>query len=287
MSSAYAAFNASLAKAPVLPKPRNVPLGSIFDLTMDIKTPLYAALLYVLVVSYINHQPNRRSYDGPALKSFVVVHNIALSAYSAWTWWGMVSWIVPHLVQGARNGDFKTAYCDHDNELFPGVLGYYGYLFYLSKYYEFIDTFVILLKGKKSSALQTYHHAGAIISMYVGIKYLATPIWGFVVWNSFIHTIMYFYYLCSTLSIPFPGFLKRSLTTLQITQLITGFIFAQSFLWWPNCTWSDGQRFAIWVNCIYYIPLLYLFFQFYITLYLKGGSKAKEARTNAKLQKAE
>lgn len=64
-------------------------------------------------------------------------------------------------------------------------------LFYLD---EIVDTIIILLKGRRSSLLQTYHHAGAIITMYLGYNYRAHPIWIFTTFNSFVHTIMYAYY---------------------------------------------------------------------------------------------
>lgn len=57
-----------------------------------------------------------------------------------------------------------------------------------------MDTIIILLKGRRSSLLQTYHHAGAIITMYMGYNYRAHPIWIFTTFNSFVHTIMYAYY---------------------------------------------------------------------------------------------
>lgn len=86
-------------------------------------------------------------------------------------------------------------------------LAFYGWLFYLSKFYEVIDTAIIIAKGKKSSLLQTYHHAGAMICMWAGIRYVYTgnllisvsnvyysfmspPIWIFCVFNSLIHTLM-------------------------------------------------------------------------------------------------
>lgn len=53
-------------------------------------------------------------------------------------------------------------------------LAFYGWLFYLSKFYEVIDTAIIIAKGKKSSLLQTYHHAGAMICMWAGIRYVYT-----------------------------------------------------------------------------------------------------------------
>lgn len=69
-------------------------------------------------------------------------------------------------------------------------LAFYGWLFYISKFYEVIDTLIIIAKGKKSSFLQTYHHAGAMVCMWAGIRYMSPPIWMFVLVNSFIHSIM-------------------------------------------------------------------------------------------------
>lgn len=69
-------------------------------------------------------------------------------------------------------------------------LAFYGWLFYLSKFYEVVDTMIILAKGKKSSLLQTYHHAGAMLCMWAGIRYMSPPIWMFVLVNSGIHAIM-------------------------------------------------------------------------------------------------
>jgi len=69
-------------------------------------------------------------------------------------------------------------------------LAFYGWLFYLSKFYEVLDTFIILAKGRKSSFLQTYHHAGAMMCMWAGIRYMAPPIWMFVLVNSGLHALM-------------------------------------------------------------------------------------------------
>lgn len=69
-------------------------------------------------------------------------------------------------------------------------LAFYGWLFYVSKFYEVVDTFIILAKGRKSSVLQTYHHAGAMMCMWAGIRYMAPPIWMFVLVNSGIHSLM-------------------------------------------------------------------------------------------------
>lgn len=106
--------------------------------------------------------------------------------------------------------------------LWNSGLAFFGWLFYLSKFYEVLDTVIILAKGKRSSTLQTYHHAGAMMCMWAGIRYMAAPIWIFTIFNSLIHAAMYFYYTLTALSVRVPVRVKRSLTTLQIVQFIIG-----------------------------------------------------------------
>ncbi|KAF1809520.1 hypothetical protein P152DRAFT_159533 [Eremomyces bilateralis CBS 781.70] len=105
-------------------------------------------------------------------------------------------------------------------------LAFWGWWFYLSKFYEVVDTAIILAKGKRSSTLQTYHHAGAMFCMWAGIRYMGPPIWIFAFINSGIHALMYTYYTLSALRIPVKQVIKRTLTTLQITQFLVGFTFA-------------------------------------------------------------
>ena len=69
-------------------------------------------------------------------------------------------------------------------------LAFWGWMFYVSKFYEVLDTFIILSKGKRSATLQTYHHSGAMLCMWAGIRFMSPPIWMFVFVNSFIHALM-------------------------------------------------------------------------------------------------
>ncbi|KAK3333177.1 GNS1/SUR4 family-domain-containing protein [Cercophora scortea] len=101
-------------------------------------------------------------------------------------------------------------------------LAFYGWIFYLSKFYEVIDTLIILAKGKFGSTLQTYHHAGAMMCMWAGMRYMSAPIWMFAFVNSGIHALMYTYYTITAFNVRVPTFIKRSLTTMQITQFLVG-----------------------------------------------------------------
>lgn len=161
---------------------------------------------------------------------FVVVHNITLAIYSTWTFVGMLNavrqswpgWNGEYGLAGAAdamckingprglgnaatynsststwgftNQAVKLLGTSPDNadvgRIWNEGLAFYGWLFYLSKFYEVMDTMIILAKGKKSTILQTYHHAGAMMCMWAGIRYMASPIWMFVIVNSAIHAFM-------------------------------------------------------------------------------------------------
>ncbi|RYO39429.1 hypothetical protein AA0111_g1617 [Alternaria arborescens] len=105
-------------------------------------------------------------------------------------------------------------------------LAFWGWWFYLSKFYEVLDTAIILAKGKRSTTLQKYHHAGAMLSMWAGMRFMSPPIWMFALVNSGIHAMMYTYYTVSALGYRVPNVVKRTLTTLQITQFLVGSAFA-------------------------------------------------------------
>eukprot|EP01034_Spumella_vulgaris_P028488 gene28488-35345_t len=119
---------------------------------------------------------------------------------------------------------YYAAICDARGELWHAKgLGFWVTHFYLSKYYEFIDTWIVLLKGRQPLFLQTYHHAGVVLLM-----------WGFIITdntasgmiliclNSFIHTLMYTYYVLAAFGINSP--LKNYLTMAQIVQFLVGIV---------------------------------------------------------------
>ncbi|KAK3725460.1 hypothetical protein LTR37_000430 [Vermiconidia calcicola] len=105
-------------------------------------------------------------------------------------------------------------------------LAFWGWLFYVSKFYEVLDTLIMVAKGKRSATLQTYHHAGAMLCMWAGIRYMSPPIWMFVFINSAIHAMMYTYFTLSALGYKVPQSLKRILTSMQIAQFIFGASYA-------------------------------------------------------------
>ncbi|KAL4915526.1 GNS1/SUR4 family-domain-containing protein [Aspergillus aurantiobrunneus] len=256
-------------------QPFNIPAG-LYSQLLDIRVPITIASVYAVTVVIINRVNKNRGYkpyafsQSRAFKLFVILHNVFLAAYSAWTFAGMIrafrniwpSWKEDGLVgvvdvlckcNGPRgygnaatyntttyqwsiqNPEYKLAEGGVPDptdvgRLWNGGLAFLGWIFYLSKFYEVLDTAIILAKGKKSSTLQTYHHAGAMMCMWAGIRYIAPPIWIFTLVNSAIHAMMYTYYTLTALHIRVPTIVKRSLTTMQITQFVIGSTMAASYL---------------------------------------------------------
>ncbi|KAH8673574.1 GNS1/SUR4 family-domain-containing protein [Xylariales sp. PMI_506] len=255
------------AEPQAIPPPHfNVPFtipDGIFQAALDPKVPLTIAATYAVTAKLLNiyntstgKKPWAISKTTP-FRIFVILHNLFLAVYSAWTFVGMfkalrtaiVSPAGPNGLAGtvdsfcklngpAGFGNAATYIQGHgwDNDpsrlaegrLWNEGLAFYGWIFYLSKFYEVLDTFIILAKGKLSSTLQTYHHAGAMMCMWAGMRYMSAPIWMFAFVNSFIHALMYTYYTITAFNIRVPTSIKRTLTTCQISQFLVGVTYAMA-----------------------------------------------------------
>ncbi|KAF4585716.1 GNS1/SUR4 family protein [Ophiocordyceps camponoti-floridani] len=256
-------------------RPFNIP-ENIYAAALDPRVPLTIATVYAITataLTWYNRSRNKRPWaisKTRAFFAFVILHNVALAVYSAWTFWGMagvmtrsIRWPwgpggLPAMLDGFCRihgpGRLGASLYYHEDSgrwlsadasamvdaldaggspigtpmgrIWSEGLDYYGWIFYLSKFYEVLDTFIILAKGKPSSILQTYHHSGAMMCMWAGMRFMSAPIWMFASVNSLIHAFMYTYYTLTALSIKVPMRIKRTLTTMQIIQFILGAFFA-------------------------------------------------------------
>ncbi|KAJ2453330.1 hypothetical protein EV183_002285 [Coemansia sp. RSA 2336] len=254
----------------------DVPLGSLYPFFMQWQVPVATAAIYTALAFFFNtkmpkptaaKRSSKQRFS--AMNCVVFVHNAILAVYSGWAFYT----VFPQFVRGVAQKGLRDGLCDVDGYMWNSVLFAQNYLFYLSKYYELVDTLVLFLKGRTASLLQIYHHAGIIIVMYYS-NYLASSVTVFMVWeNAGVHTIMYTYYALTAIKINVPG--KKYLTSLQIFQ----FLFGQSavFLYFvlPNCQTAD-QRKWMWIVTAYLLPLIYLFTQFFAKTYKKDQPRIKK-----------
>jgi len=154
------------------------------------------------------------------------------------------------------------------------------YWYYMSKYWEFMDTFIMVLRksNQQISFLHVYHHASVTAIWWCNLYYYpGGEAWPSAFLNSFVHVWMYAYYFLSTLNIQ-PTW-KKYLTQLQISQLsffcIQGVL---TYLFAPK----DFRVIGV-LNGIYAFSVLVLFINFYRKSYIASSKKSKETKEEKSL----
>jgi hypothetical protein len=136
--------------------------------------------------------------------------------------------------------------------------------FYISKYYEFIDTFILYAKKRDPIFLQKFHHMGASMLWHLGYVYKVDAIYFASLLNSGVHSIMYLYYLCCM----FPDInnkirkYKIYVTIIQIAQLTYG---AFAIPWYYYGIENNSNKCIIIIFDVYIGVLLVLFSQYFYT----------------------
>lgn len=206
------------------------------------------------IILYLNY-PTKLRINKYILYYFAIFHNSALIGFSAWTFISILYILFQHGIVFESNYYFKIH--QFDNIMF---------LFYLSKYYEFFDTFILYLLGKKPILLQKYHHIGAVVCWHLTYVNKVDCIWIPSLANSFVHTVMYSYYLGSLLKIKHVRIIRKYLTTLQLLQLVGTMVCSNYYYSYPVESYHNYQ--IIWIVNIYNIFLICLFISFYRTNYI-------------------
>jgi fatty acid elongase 3 len=156
------------------------------------------------------------------------------------------------------------------------MLFFWSYVFYLSKYYELLDTFLQLLSGKTppNFFLHVYHHSLVILMSWAWIDSQAAPQFAGVFMNTFVHVVMYYYFYLKSIGIT--PWWKSYVTKLQIVQFICSVIIISITL---GYAWQRRENTAEYPQCKGVTSVIgSLFFNFTL-LYgfigvLRSGQKA-------------
>nr|XP_012154326.1 PREDICTED: elongation of very long chain fatty acids protein AAEL008004-like isoform X2 [Megachile rotundata] len=157
--------------------------------------------------------------------------------------------------------------------------------YYLCKLVELLDTvfFVLRKKQRQISFLHVYHHALMPFCSWVGIRYVPgghSTLLGVI--NSFIHIIMYSYYMLTSIGPHMYKYVwwKKYLTTLQLIQF--SIILVHNLqLFFIDCNYPKIIAFLLSLNSIIFI---YMFGKFYITNYTKNRSINEKSCTNGAIK---
>jgi len=221
----------------------------------QIHVPLYYHVAPIFAIIGYVYYPKHIRVSQPIVYIFSLLHNGALIIFSACTFLSLVKILYYSGIV------FQHNYYYQNNE-FNKIIFY----FYLSKYYEFFDTFLLYLNNKTPLFLQKYHHIGAVICWHLLHVYKVDCIWipSFV--NSFVHTIMYSYYLGCCLKIKQVRFIKQYITSLQLIQLAVPTVISLYYYNPPIETEINYNLIKFFVS--YVTILIGLFSQLYYTNYI-------------------
>jgi len=173
--------------------------------------------------------------------------------------------------------NFRCQPCDYSYDDKPVRMTKVAHLYFLSKILDFADTVLFILRGKFSQVtnLHVIHHSCMFMFMWYGLHH--TPgghitFMGYL--NTFVHTVMYSYYLLAAMGPRVRPYLwwKKYLTKLQLTQFVLIFIHTAQVLVFP-CK-GVPPSLAIW-TLMYSFLFFALFINFYVKAYLFGSRKSK------------
>ncbi|KAN0055420.1 hypothetical protein ACTA71_008531 [Dictyostelium dimigraforme] len=177
--------------------------------------PFSTSVIYVLVIFAL--QAIMKNKKGMVLKGFSIIHNINLIILS----FSMMSGVMYAAYQQYLEQGAFSLVCEQTSQSVQGRIGFWIYIFYLSKYYELVDTVILALKKKPIIFLHIFHHMAMVPVTWQWLhdQWLVGSWWCTLV-NSFIHVLMYYYYLQTTLGNP--CWFKKYITKAQIVQFLTG-----------------------------------------------------------------
>ncbi|KAG0586690.1 hypothetical protein KC19_2G109800 [Ceratodon purpureus] len=249
--------------------------------TVDSPTPIViACALYLTIVIggliWIKAKDLKPREKEPVLmQALVLVHNLFCFALSLYMCVGITYQAITH-----RYSLWANAYRPQHKEM-----AIYLYLFYMSKYVEFMDTIIMIMKRstRQISVLHVYHHSSISLIWWAivhhapgGEAYFSAAL------NSGVHVFMYLYYFLAACLRGNPKlrakylFWGRYLTQFQMFQFMLNLVQA----YYDIKTNAPYPQWLIKILFYYMISLLFLFGNFYVQKYIKpSNGKQKGAKT--------
>jgi len=267
--------------------------------------PLSLAVFYLVSIFGIQeYMKDKKKFQW---KNAMTAWNLFLALFS---FWGSVR-TVPQAYTVFKNLGVHGMMCGFPMDEFAvgTPAGAWCAIFLLSKIPELMDTYFIVLQGKKLITLHWVHHFTVMIVSWHGLASLSLNGLPFVCMNFTIHAAMYFFYFLGGIGYR-PTKYAKVTTVMQILQMVCGFgitvylkynliavpfkneIGVPSFIKLTNREKDEweiedpGHCMAnatnMYLSCGIYITYFILFSHFYINAY-KIRSVRKPSKSKAKI----
>ena len=140
------------------------PLSSL--LWPSILVPLYLVVIYAIQY-HVRHHRNNKPY---AVNTLFGYHNLLMSLLSLVMFVGCA---VEVARRSYNESSMRWLICEPTTNSSSGGLYFWSYMYYLSKYYELLDTVFLALKGKLDGwgGLNVYHHSVVVFMAWWWLEY--------------------------------------------------------------------------------------------------------------------
>lgn len=156
---------------------------------------------------------------------------------------------------------------------------YVHYAYFINKILDLLDTvfFVLRKSYKQITFLHVYHHVMMVLVCHLIMRFYGTGghfnSVGMI--NSFVHTVMYFYYF---LSARYPGvkvslWWKKYITLIQLIQFVIIFVHASIVLFKKDCDFPSS---LLLLQILQAALMMYMFGKFYVKTYITPIQRQKQ-----------
>lgn len=241
-----------------------------------IRSPLPIVYIFITYLAFVVIGPRWMKDRKPFhLKSVLIIYNgfqVFLSSYMFYEF----------LVSSYSAGYSLTCQpVDFSMDPLSMRMANVSWWYFFSKIIDLIDTvfFILRKKNNQMTFLHVYHHSTMIFNWWLGAKYAPGGQSFFcALLNSFVHIVMYSYYLLSSMGTWIQPYLwwKRYLTQLQLVQFVLILIHSCVGLY-NEC---DFPPILLYVVGAYCTSLTILFGNFYLKSYCTNRQQKRKPELN-------
>eukprot|EP01116_Phalansterium_solitarium_P020905 TRINITY_DN6337_c0_g1_i2.p1 TRINITY_DN6337_c0_g1~~TRINITY_DN6337_c0_g1_i2.p1 ORF type:complete len:193 (-),score=43.15 TRINITY_DN6337_c0_g1_i2:707-1285(-) len=189
-------------------------MAKMFEFLED-PVPYYSVYAYLTTVYLLYHYVKDRPLlvSKTLLKNLLAAHNFFLCLLSIIMTVGFFKTVWKIYWEHG----WERAYCGvDDGGAVDDTVYFWINVFWLSKYYEFLDTVFIILEKKIPIFLHLWHHSWVVLVPLVAIRHSLFMGWITAFNNSLVHVIMYAYY--GMRSLGYDVWWRKYLTQLQVAR---------------------------------------------------------------------
>jgi hypothetical protein len=239
----------------------------------DLQWPLWSGACYLVVCLLHRLVSGPNPSELPVwryLSVLVPYHNLFLALISLAMLIGCIKAVVDRSLELQS---VEWIVCEDENANSDGALGFWVYIYYLSKYYELLDTFLQLIRGKYPPhyLLHAYHHGFVLLMSWMWLEYAPSLRFAGLIFNTLVHVVMYYYFYLKSVSIE--PWWKSYVTTLQIVQFVTSLLLFCATLYFHFAIRPCKGMTQLLYNLVFNVSLLFGF----IDVLGKGKRRQKKA----------